>query len=505
MRSSILLSLLAGGLNVFSFAPFHIWPLQIISLALIFWMSQSNSFGSARRQFLLGWSYAFGWLFCGVSWLLIAMTRYGGMPWLFAIAALALLVAYLACYAGLVLLLGTQLKQRWQLSDASSLLLLMPALWMLSEYLRGWVFTGFPWLASGYAHASSPLAGFAALLGVYGLGWMNALLAAAVALGIRKKVWRLRLLVALVALVCLGLGLRNVQWTQPSGRPISVSLLQGNVSQDVKFDPDHVSDSLRLYHDMIVNAPADLVATPETALPLLSSQLPPDYLPLLNEFAQSTDSHLVLGLGVHDGADKYTNSMLGFSRQHALRAYRYDKHHLVPFGEFIPFGFRWFVDLMHIPLGDFTGAAVVQAPMQVKDQLVMPNICYEDLFGEEIARQLAQSPHSPTILLNASNIAWYGDSIAIPQHLQISQMRVLETGRPMLRATNTGATAVIDAHAHVIAQAQSLTRQVLRATVQGTSGLTPYVRWGNAAALLIAALALLLAHLSGRQSRSSAG
>lgn len=502
-RSSILLALLAGGLNVFSFAPFHFWPWQAISLALIFWLSQSASFSSLRRQFLLGWTYAFGWLFCGVSWLLIAMTRYGGMPWLMAIAALALLVTYLACYAGLALLLSAKLKQRWQLTDVSSLLLVMPAFWMLSECLRGWVFTGFPWLASGYAHTDSPLAGFAALIGVYGLGWINALLAGALALGVRKKIWRLRLLLAVVVIACVGLAVRQVQWTQPYGQPLSVSLLQGNVAQDVKFNPEHISDSLSLYHDMILSAPADLVAVPETALPVLSSQLPPDYLPLLNAFAQSTNSHLAIGLGVHDGGDQYTNSILGFSREYASRAYRYDKHHLVPFGEFIPFGFRWFVNLMHIPLGDFSGAGVLQAPMQVKDQLVMPNICYEDLFGEEIASQLSESAHSPTILLNASNIAWYGDSIAIPQHLQISQMRVLETGRPMLRATNTGATAVIAANARVIAQAQPLTRQVLRSNVQGTSGLTPYVRWGNLGVLVIAVLALSLAYMAARRSGSA--
>jgi apolipoprotein N-acyltransferase len=176
------------------------------------------------------------------------------------------------------------------------------------------------------------------------------------------------------------------------------------------------------------------------------------------------------------------------------RNYRYDKHHLVPFGEFIPPGFRWFVDMMHIPLGDFTRGAPVQAPFEAAGQWVLPNICYEDLFGEEIADQIAASYFSgrpqPTMMLNVSNIAWFGDSIALPQHLQISQMRSLETRRPMLRATNTGATAVVDARGHVQAKLQPYTKDVLSAQVQGMSGYTPYILLGNVPVLTAAALLL---------------
>ncbi|MET3117023.1 apolipoprotein N-acyltransferase [Undibacterium sp. GrIS 1.8] len=502
-RSSILLALLAGGLNVFSFSPYHLWSLQIISLALIFCLSYSASTWTLRRQWMLGWAYSFSWMFWGVRWLMVAMTDAGGMPWLLALAAVALFAAYLALYAGLALSLAHYLRKRWQLSLVASLLFVLPSLWSLSELLRGWIFTGFPWLVSGYAHTASPLAGYAAVFGVYGLGWLNALIAGAVVLLMLKKSWWPALLAGVACLFLVGIGLRVVAWTQPSGNQISVSLLQGNVAQDIKFDPEHVNDSLRLYHDLILTAPADLVATPETALPVLSSQLPPDYLPMLNAFAQDTDSHLVIGLGVYDGGDKYTNSVLGLSRQHAVRGYRYDKHHLVPFGEFVPFGFKWFVNLMQIPLGDFFAGNVLQEAMQIKDQWVLPNICYEDLFGEEIAHQLSAASHSPSILLNVSNIAWYGDSISIPQHLQISQMRVLETGRPMLRSTNTGATAVIDAQGIVTAQLKPLTKDILRAKVQGTSGLTPYVRWGNAGILALIILSLLAAYFLSRKNVQS--
>jgi apolipoprotein N-acyltransferase len=187
--------------------------------------------------------------------------------------------------------------------------------------------------------------------------------------------------------------------------------------------------------------------------------------------------------------------------------YRYDKHHLVPFGEFIPFGFRWFVDMMHIPLGDFGRGALLQVPFAVKDQWVLPNICYEDLFGEEIAAQIhagvTGAMPEATVLLNVSNIAWFGDSIAVPQHLQISQMRSLETGRPMLRATNTGATAVIDHAGRVIAQLPPFEKGVLAARVQGYAGATPYILFGNRVIVLLALAALAVAAFLGRKMRAN--
>jgi apolipoprotein N-acyltransferase len=255
---------------------------------------------------------------------------------------------------------------------------------------------------------------------------------------------------------------------------------------------------------MITAKPADLIATPETAIPLFSSQLPPDYLGLLRNFASKSNSHIALGIPVSDGPRRYANSMVGWSPNASTPAYRYDKHHLVPFGEFIPLGARWFVDMMNIPLGDFTSGQLLQAPFAVRDQWVLPNICYEDLFGEEIAAQLAAggTPGMPqaTVLLNLSNIAWFGDSIALPQHLQISQMRALETGRPMLRATNTGATAVIDPKGQIVARLPPFERGELNATVQGYKGLTPYSRFGNTPVVVVAFLLLFAAWFGARDN-----
>lgn len=498
LRNAMLLALGAGSLNVLSFAPFHFWPFQILSLALIFLLVHQRDRWPPRDLALLGVSYGFAWLFLGVSWLLIAMTRYGGLPLWLALAGQFLLATYLACYAAIALLIGQYLRQRWALSLQLSLLLVFPACWTLSEWLRGLMLTGFPWLASGYAHTSSVLAGYAPVFGVYGVTWVSALISGVIAWLLLKRAWHLKLLFLMVMLFAGGALLREHHWTQPHGLPISVRLLQGNVDQAIKFDNEHINESLVLYDQMISAAPADLIAAPETALPLLSSQLPPDYLPRLNNFALRSNSRLVVGLGVHDGGNRYSNSVLGFGKEYANQAYRYDKHHLVPFGEFVPRGFHWFIQLMKIPLGDFSSAGLYQSPMQIKDQRVLPNICYEDLFGEEIARQLSVQAvaegGAATILLNVSNLAWYGDSIAIPQHLQISQMRVLETGRPMLRATNTGATAVINAHGDIVAQLQPLTNGTLSAQVQGMSGMTPYIIWGNAGVIVLAGCAILLAY-----------
>jgi apolipoprotein N-acyltransferase len=300
----------------------------------------------------------------------------------------------------------------------------------------------------------------------------------------------------------VGIALGQRHWTTPLGQPFTVRLLQGNVPQNLKFERAQLLASLQLYQQMIGEKPADLIATPETALPLLANHLPDGYLDELAVFGQKTGSRILIGVPVSSAPGIYLNSVLGLANGQTA-AYRYDKHHLVPFGEFIPAGFRWFVDMMHIPLGDFGRGDGQQPAFSVKDQWVLPNICYEDLFGEEIAAQLAAAADRgapvASVLLNVSNIAWFGDTIALPQHLQISQMRSLETGRPMLRATNTGMTAIIDARGEVAAQLAPFTRGALEAQVQGTQGLTPYVRLGNGVPVMLALLGLLACWLIARR------
>ncbi|SNT14926.1 Apolipoprotein N-acyltransferase [Noviherbaspirillum humi] len=489
---------IAGALNILSFAPFGAWPLQILTLALLFWMVRHQV--APRRSALLGWAYSFGWLAAGFHWLHISMHDYGGMPAWMSVLAVALLAAGLSAYVAFAMAGATWLARRWTAGPANLLVLLLPSLWTLAEWVRGWLFTGFPWVSSGYAHSNSPLAGYAAVIGVYGLAWVSALIA-----GGLVAFAGARTAVALpVVLLAAGPLLKLVDWTRPSGQPISVRLVQGNVPQEMKFAPEQLQATLQLYDDLIRQRPADLIATPETALPMLLKNVPADYLPKLAEFARQSGSSIALGIAVNDSPTNYANSVIGIAPFAPLPAYRFDKHHLVPFGEFIPPGARWFVDMMNIPLGDFTPGAAVQKPFAVKDQRVLPNICYEDLFGEEIAGQIAQSYFAnlpqPTMMLNVSNIAWFGDSVALPQHLQISQMRALETGRPMLRSTNTGMTAVIDPKGRVQAQLPPFVRGVLSASVQGHAGITPYIYFGNKLPVTLALLALVFACAIGRRT-----
>ena len=293
-----------------------------------------------------------------------------------------------------------------------------------------------------------------------------------------------------------------VDWTRPTGRPIAVRLLQGNVAQDVKFLPSHFDRTIDAYLDAIEADRADLVVLPETAIPVFIDDLPPEVAERLAHDARTRAMDIAFGIPIEQPPGHYFNSVLAIGPGSdavaasdpravpdtfaGLAAQRYSKSHIVPFGEFVPTGFHWFVRLLNIPLGDFDRGAVTQQPMTLAGLRVAFNVCYEDLFGEEIIRQAAVA----NVLVNVSNVAWFGDSMALPQHLDIGRMRAIETGRPMLRATNTGMTASIDPHGVVRAVLKPFTVGSLDVTVQGTTGATPYVTFGNAG---VAALIVVLA------------
>jgi len=380
--------------------------------------------------------------------------------------------------------------------------------WALGEWLRGLVFTGFPWLSSGYAQVDGPLSGFGPIVGVYGVGWVLALVAALLVQAFYSYSRRVRLprsperssalIPALVAILLLASGelLSLVPWTTPANAPLTVRLLQGNVKQDMKFEQEGVNESLALYRRLITEKPADLIVTPETALPVLSVQIPQDLALALRHFADTTHSSILFGaIGVtltpEGQATDYTNSLFGVTPG-VPDIYRYDKHHLVPFGEFVPTGFHWFVALMGIPLGDLARGPAVQKNFFVHNQPIAVDICYEDIFGEEIARTLRESDTPAGILVNSTNLAWFGNTIALSQHLQMARMRSIETGRPMLRATNTGITAAIAANGDVIAELPRFTTGSLDTAVQGTSGSTPYVTSGNITVIMISLVLLAL-------------
>jgi len=483
-----------------------LWWLQLISLAVLVWQldalhARTGPRPSWRSAALYGELFATAWL-CGTFWwLFISMHTYGGLAAPLAALAVLALSAALALYYALACALFVAFAPASRAHAA----LLFAALWTLAELLRNSFFTGFPWGAGGYAHVDGPLAAYAPWLGVYGIGAVAAGIAALAALLLRNVRGRALVMPAGAALVllCVPALIGAARGTpddamQSRGR-LEVALLQGNIPQDEKFIPGGgIATALQWYGEQLKSATASLVITPETALPLLASQLPPGYLEAIAARYASSKQAAIVGLPLGEGRF-YTNTVLGFGPGPGA-AYRYDKHHLVPFGEFIPKLFRWFTDLMNIPLGDFRRGGLAQAPFAWQGQRIAPNICYEDLFGDEIGANFRNEASAPTVLLNVSNIAWFGDSIAIDQHLAISRMRTLEFQRPMVRATNTGATVVIDHHGRVTHALPRLTRGVLVAEVEGRAGLTPYAMWVSRVglwplwglALLVVAATLLL-------------
>ena len=467
-----------GALQTLAFVHTALWPLPLATLALLVWRLHMATPGRAA---LLGWCYGTAWLCAGTWWLFISMHRYGGLPAPLAAAAVFALSAALSLY----LAAAGAAYARWRRGGAADVAL-FAALWLLAELARGLLFTGFPWLAAGYAMVDAPLAALAPWLGVYGIGALMAALAAGTVLAVQAALRGAGVRPAALALAApLGLLLAAVavpaEFTRPAGT-LQVALLQGNVAQDEKFAADRMPEALAWVARELLESQADLVVAPETAVPLLPDQLTelvPGYWQLLQERFRERGAALV-GVPLGDFERGYTNSVAGLS---AAPEYRYDKHHLVPFGEFIPTGFRWFTRLMNIPLGDFNRGGLNQASFSVFGQRVAPNICYEDLFGEELARRFADAATAPTLMANISNIGWFGDTVAIPQHLNISRLRTLELQRPMLRATNTGATAVIDHRGVVTAALAPHTRGVLLASAQGREGITPYAWWAARLAL----------------------
>jgi apolipoprotein N-acyltransferase len=298
----------------------------------------------------------------------------------------------------------------------------------------------------------------------------------------------------LVAIWLGGWGLQQIQWTQPAGKPVTVSLIQGNVPQNLKWQPERVRATLDDYRRLALSASTQLTILPETALPLFLEYVPRDYLEELAAHARSRGGDILIGVPERQPGGHYYNTVVSIG---ASQTQFYRKSHLVPFGEFIPLRpvLAWIVAVLSIPLQDFSAGPANPQPLEVAGQRVAVNICYEDAFGEEIIRQL---PHA-TLLVNVSNVAWFGRSLAPQQHLQISQARALETGRYMLRATNTGMTAIVSPRGAVERHAPEFTRAVLTHAVQGFSGATPYVRWGNYAVLALAAVMLIAAFTAGRR------
>lgn len=482
---------IAGAIAVFGFAPFGLFPLPALALAMLFWLwSQAERPAQAAW---LGFGFGMG-LFCvGIHWIYVALHTYGYMHPILAAIATGLFAAVNAALPALAGYVQAKLKAPANVR----MLLLMPAIWTLAEWLRGLLFTGFPWLSAGYSQVpDSPLAGYAPLFGVYGVSLMVAASA-----GLLLVLWVARrdrqggiALGVLLALWVSGALLHGVEWTKPQGEPIKVSLLQGNIAQEDKFSDEALVGTLETYRRQAQGSDARLIVLPETALPLLRENVPEYYQSIMRDHVRQNGGDILIG-AFEKESGRYYNSVYSLG---TAESQHYRKNHLVPFGEFIPLRgvLGWLInDVLNIPMGDLASGGEHQPPLNVAGEKVAVNICYEDAFGEEIIRALPQA----TLLVNVTNDAWYGDSHAAMQHNQLSQMRALETGRMVLRATNTGVTSVIGPDGRIQAMLPQHEEGVLTAQVQGYAGSTPYVRWGNGGVLVLAGLMLGGAWLSGRR------
>ncbi len=482
-----------------------VWWLQLLALGGLAWLLAGCR--RWRLAALLGWLFGTAWLAGTFWWTFVALHTYGGLPAILAAPAVLALAALLALYYAAVCGLFAALAP----VNRALAAIIFAALWLLAELARGIWLTGFGWGAAGYAHVDGPLAGFAPWVGMYGLCALSAWLVMTLvqlAQGGRDGAWRTRAmsLVAALALLTLPMLYRIGQpELSASAGMLSVTLLQGNIPQEEKFEAGTgVPLALQWYAEQLQHSRTALVIAPETAIPVLPQQLPPDYWPALQQRFATGQQAALIGTPLGNYQAGYTNSAVGLKPGQS-QVWRYDKHHLVPFGEFIPPFFKWFTAMMNIPLGDFNRGALQQPPFAWQGQKLSSNICYEDLFGEELGLHFSDPAQAPTIFVNISNLAWYGNSLAMDQHLQIARMRALEFARPFLLATNTGVTAIVDHRGRVVSALARDTRGVLMGEVEGRTGVTPYGWWVARVGLwpfwLLAGGLVLLAARQGKSLR----
>jgi len=468
-RHALLLAFIAGAILSLAFAPYGVWPLAILCPAYLFFAWQG---ASARHAAAVGFWFSAGTFGAGTYWLYHSIHTIGGAPIWVALFLMVALVAIMGLYLALLgyvqaRLLPTVGALRWLVG--------LPAMWLLLEWWRGWFLSGFPWLSLGYAQIDSPLAALAPLLGVYGISFACVLCAGALlTLIIGSKRERVLALAALLLPWLCAWPLWKHEWTQIAGPPLTVAVVQGAIPQDEKWSPEWRDKTLALYRELAEpHFGARLIVWPEAALPDLAHELT-DYLSSLWSDAHAKDSDIIMGLLHYDPQkDAYYNGVLALSD----RVEWYHKRHLVPFAEYfpVPSFIRSWLKLMSLPHSDFDSGAVEQAPLDAAGQKIGTTICYEDGFGAEQLGVLRQA----TLLVNVTNDAWFGDTSAPHQHLEISRMRALESGRVMIRAANDGISAIIAADGKIQATLPRFKAAVLTGTVQPRTGLTPYARMGN--------------------------
>lgn len=461
-----LFSFLAGALLTLSFAPFNIYSLAFILPAILLFIFLRSS---AKKAFWCGALFGIGFFGIGASWIYISIHQFGNTSALLAAFITLLFILFMSLYPATLGYIFRKLFSN--ISDAKNCLLVFPIMWVLWEYCRSHFFTGFPWLLSGYAQINTPLAGFAPIIGVYGLSFLSILISGALFLLATKQNRAPKIISFCVIFGLIGAGLiiKNHAWTHPSGKPITVSLIQGDIPQTIKWDANYAAHNINVYHDLTLqHFNSQLIIWPEGAFPVYAQEAI-EWINALSQKAKQHHSNIIFGVP-YQIQNKYYNGLLLIGENHGV----YLKRHLVPFGEYTPLQsiFKKMMAHFQIPMSDFAKGPAAQSELKINGIYLSPFICYEIAFQDEVL----DSAENSGILITLSDDSWFGKSIALAQHLQIAQMRSLETGRPQLLSTNTGITAFISPLGEIMQAAPIDQRVVLTEKIQPMEGETP-VMW----------------------------
>ncbi len=475
-----IICLIAGAALPLAFAPIDYAVIGIISPAVLFFLWYKSS---PKSAFILGYAYGLGMFGTGVNWLHISINLFGGVNLAGALFATYVLVAFLALYPAFVGWAG----RKYCSPNTVWLLLMVPALWSLAEWCRSWILTGFPWLNLGYSQTDTPLAGYAPVFGIYGISWLVCINAALlVYIFNATKIKKLSALAGLVFILGISLLVNSIQWTTPDADEKSVAIIQAAIPQEMKWQPEIQQRTVDLY--LALSDPywgVDLIVWPETAIPMFYHQAD-ELIEELHTLTRYHRTDFLSGIPYMDlQTRKYYNSIIVIGRNNGI----YHKRHLVPFGEYLPLD-KWLrplLDMMRIPMSAFSPGAD-RPLLEVAGVPAGVSICYEDVFGEEIIDAMPEAKFH----INVSNDAWFGDSLAPHQHLQMARMRALETGRYLVRSTNTGISAIIDEKGNTISRSPQFEPHVLSGTIKTFSGSTPYSLYGNWLIILMSIVVILL-------------
>jgi apolipoprotein N-acyltransferase len=464
--------------------------LQVVAMTAFLLIQEKSN--STKQSFWQSWVFVTSWLIASVWWLYISIHHFGGLPIVLTLAAIALLCGSLAVYYAFTVSIYLSFRTKHKTWVRAGF---FASCWTLAELARAEFFTGFPWGAIGYAHIDSILVQSAPWVGVYGVGWIAAYFSTCLAQGViemRKTTGQQTYIYA--ASMLLGLGVLVIPWkisNTSNGSALSVSLLQGNIPQDLKYT-ERRQQAVQWYVDNAIQAKTDIVVLPETAIPYLPKDMPKAQWDKLKTHFENGKQAVIVGIPTYEVAKGYGNSAIAISAE--TQNYVYHKHHLVPFGEFVPSYFQWFNAMVNFGITDFIRGPLKPQPLSWRDQQIAIQICYEDLFGEELAHRFTLDKDlMPTVLVNLSNIAWFGHTVVIPQHVHIARMRSIELNRPTVRATNSGGTAIIDSSGKVQAIAEPYTQAVLVGQVPASDGrVTWFAQWAGRWGLMPLWIACLL-------------